>query len=124
MVDKNIFSSYKFTPAPHTDDDEEESDHSVSFGISLAALLECLQIFGADTYREKWQGNNSGAGGAANTRAGVSAVFDQQVLRIGGTCRISYQAPGHPLSLTCVKGASQRFRQPANQDVGWKKTEL
>jgi hypothetical protein len=28
------------------------------------------------------------------------------------------------LSLTCVKGASQRFQQPANQDVGWKKTEL
>jgi len=120
FVDKNLFTSYNLslpkragkdvvdlsTGASAGDsDDLEDQDHTVSFAISLAALLECLQIFGADTYREKWQSNSGGsnfAGGTstAMSRSGPGTVFDQQVLRIGGTCCISYHAQGHPLYLT------------------------
>jgi cell cycle checkpoint protein len=119
FVDKNLFTSYTLSPPKRAgqdvvdlstgasagdSDDLEDQDHTVSFAISLAALLECLQIFGADTYREKWQNNSGGsnfAGGtnAAMSRSGPGTVFDQQVLRIGGTCCISYHARGYPLYL-------------------------
>ncbi|KAA8894162.1 Rad1/Rec1/Rad17 [Sphaerosporella brunnea] len=109
FVDKTIFSTYTFKTTGNDEEDhdgsrttstpsaaEEGQEHSVSFGISLAALLECLQIFGADTSREKWHGG--GGTKEVNTRAGAG-IFDQQVLKVGGTCRISYRGQGHPLSL-------------------------
>ncbi|PWW75609.1 hypothetical protein C7212DRAFT_364685 [Tuber magnatum] len=47
FIDKNLFNTYTFHPPPHlTEHLEEDEDPVVQFGISLTALLECLQIFG------------------------------------------------------------------------------
>ncbi|KAF8534821.1 Rad1/Rec1/Rad17 [Trichophaea hybrida] len=117
FVEKNLFSSYAFNPHKHSstrDDDTaaapaptkselpDEEDHNLVFGISLAVLLECLQIFGAEASRDKWHtSGNGGTGtiGGTHSRSGPGAVFDQTVLRIGGTCKFSYIGQGHPLYL-------------------------
>ncbi|KAI5850626.1 DNA repair exonuclease rad1 [Tricharina praecox] len=93
LVDRHLFSSYTFTPPPSetTTSTTSSSTSTVSFGISFASLLECLQIFGAEREREKWH--------SAGAAAPHSSAFDQQVLRISGTCRISYRGVGFPLAL-------------------------
>lgn len=77
---------------------------SAIFGISLTAFLECLQLFGADSTRER-SGNGGvgpsgiGIGGVTSSlaRGGLTSVFDQQILRISGTCKLLWEGMGHPL---------------------------
>ena len=126
FINKELFSSYSLNlpppppppPPPHNpdNDDDDDGDDYVEFSISLAVLLECLQIFGGAEAREAWRAGASGAhgggshgpGGAGsgagpgNSSTGNGRVFDQTVLRIGGTCRFSYRGQGHPLHLTYV----------------------
>ncbi|KAK6344788.1 ssDNA endodeoxyribonuclease [Orbilia javanica] len=125
----DLFSSYNYTPstahlesssaAPPSSAEQfnlESEENNVKFQISLSALLECLQIFGADG------SNNSGGGGGGNNNrqggtGGVSGrdnvpfgrqqapflgnpnLFEQNSLRLPGTCRFLYQGTGFPLSI-------------------------
>ncbi|OLL27063.1 DNA damage checkpoint control protein rad1 [Neolecta irregularis DAH-3] len=91
LENSSLFQSYVFTfdkiPPRELDNvtEDGEDDDSVSFVISLTALLECLNIFGAD----------------ARERPGF-ARGDQHpmgLLRLGGTCRFLYEAEGCPLIL-------------------------
>ncbi|KAG0138055.1 Rad1/Rec1/Rad17 [Tuber indicum] len=102
FIDKNLFNTYTFHPPPHlTEHLEADEDPVVQFGISLTALLECLQIFGGGDAGGKWRGGGGRAGGGGDGwsggTAGVSA-FDHGLLRIAGTCRFLYEEGG-PLCL-------------------------
>lgn len=76
------------------DDDPEDLDFTVSFGISLSALLECLQIFGADSSsRERW-----GQGGFNGTME-HGGISENQLTKPTGTCDFLYRGEGHTLDL-------------------------
>lgn len=103
FLEKNLFSEYNFNlpkitgdNADYTqDDDAEELDSTVSFGISLSALLECLQIFGADSSRERW-----GQGGFGTTME--HSTSDNHLTRPTGTCDFIYRGEGHTLDLMWI----------------------
>ncbi|EGX48442.1 hypothetical protein AOL_s00080g71 [Orbilia oligospora ATCC 24927] len=96
----------------------ESEENNVKFQISLSALLECLQIFGADGSNNS--GGGGGGGGNNNNRQGGTSIsgrenipfgrqqgpffgnpnlFEQNGLRLPGTCRFVYQGDGFPLSI-------------------------
>ncbi|KIX07819.1 uncharacterized protein Z518_02473 [Rhinocladiella mackenziei CBS 650.93] len=92
FLDKALFSTYNLNL-----DDEE---HSLPpFSISIVALLETLQIFGIaeanSSSRHPYGGFSSSYGNAFNAPA----------LAVGGTCRISYQEAGAPLTITIEDGS-------------------
>ncbi|KAF3916067.1 hypothetical protein ABW21_db0207309 [Orbilia brochopaga] len=118
----DLFSSYNYTPtaslhaaetgAPPSSAEQfnlEAEDDGVRFQISLSALLECLQIFGADANKDKQFGGGgigggSGIGGRDAAampfgRPATTSLFDTNALRLPGTCRFVYQGPGYPLSI-------------------------
>jgi cell cycle checkpoint protein len=93
FLDKALFSSYSCRLPT------DEDDALPTFSISLTALLETLQIFGtAETTtsaRNPYGGFSSSYGNAFSTPA----------LALGGTCRISYQEVGAPLTITIQEGS-------------------
>ncbi|EPS42505.1 hypothetical protein H072_3501 [Dactylellina haptotyla CBS 200.50] len=110
----DLFSSYNYTPStillPDGDANPppssaerfnlEAEDDGVRFQISLSALLECLQIFGADSNKDKqFGGGISNRDGMPFGRPAATSLFEQNTLRLPGTCRFVYQGPGFPLSI-------------------------
>lgn len=91
FLDKALFSTYTLK----LDDDH----HSLpTFSISIVALLETLQIFGVaetNSSRNPYGGFSSSYGGA----------FTAPALALGGTCQISYERPGAPLTITIQEGS-------------------
>lgn len=92
FLDKALFSSYSCRMS--------DTDHALpAFSISITALLETLQIFGiaetSSSARNPYGGFSSSYGNAFSTPA----------LALGGTCRISYQEVGAPLTITIQEGA-------------------
>ncbi|KIW31019.1 uncharacterized protein PV07_02704 [Cladophialophora immunda] len=92
FLDKALFSSYNLRL--------KEEDHSLpTFSVSIVALLETLQIFGiaeaSSSARNPYGGFSSSYGNAFTTPA----------LALGGTCRISYQEAGAPLTITIQEGS-------------------
>ncbi|KAJ9497780.1 checkpoint clamp complex protein Rad1 [Exophiala xenobiotica] len=92
FLDKALFSTYNLNLT-----DEE---HSLPpFSISIVALLETLQIFGiaeaTSSARNAYGGFSSSYGNA----------FTAPALAAGGTCRISYQEAGAPLTITIQEGS-------------------
>ncbi|EXJ83571.1 hypothetical protein A1O1_07194 [Capronia coronata CBS 617.96] len=91
FLDKALFSTYTL----NLDDDQ----HTLPpFSISIVALLETLQIFGiaeASSSRNPYGGFSSSYGNA----------FTAPALAVGGTCRLSYQEPGAPLTITIQEGS-------------------
>src|ERR1700742_4636860 len=92
FLDKALFSSYSLRA--------DAGDHALpAFSISILALLETLQIFGiaeaTSSARNPYGGFSSSHGNAFNT----------PVLALGGTCRISYQEEGAPLTITIQEGS-------------------
>ncbi|PUU72413.1 repair protein Rad1/Rec1/Rad17-domain-containing protein [Tuber borchii] len=92
---------YLQSPPHLTQNLEEDEDPVIQFGISLMALLECLQIFGggdAGGGGGKWRGGGgrAGGGGAEGWSGGTAGVtaFDHTLLRIAGTCRFLYEERG------------------------------
>jgi len=70
-----------------------------NFQISLSALLETLQIFGAadaSTSRFSKQDND---GYGSNIRRDRPNAFSNQALGMAGVCRLSYAGIGSPLSV-------------------------
>lgn len=93
FLDKALFSSY-------TCRFPNRSDLSLpAFSISITALLETLQIFGiaeaSTSARNPYGGFSSSYGNAFSTPA----------LALSGTCRISYQEVGAPLTITIQEGS-------------------
>ncbi|KAL1841576.1 hypothetical protein VTJ49DRAFT_6886 [Mycothermus thermophilus] len=89
------------SPAPReadADGDEDDEPPAVTFQVSLPAVLETLQIFGAadaaarqaradlDPYR-------------SNLRNYRADAFSNQTLGMSGTCAISYAREGEPFSI-------------------------
>lgn len=92
FLDKALFSTYNLAL--------DDQDHALPpFTLSIVALLETLQIFGiAETNassRNPYGGFSSSYGNAFSTPA----------LALGGTCRISYQEVGAPLTITIQEGS-------------------
>jgi cell cycle checkpoint protein len=77
-----------------------DEEHSLPpFSISIVALLETLQIFGIA----------EATSSARNAHGGFSSsygnAFTAPALAAGGTCRISYQEAGAPLTITIQEGS-------------------
>lgn len=94
-LNKSLFTTYSLNlPAP-----EGAEDPSLpSFQISLPALLETLQIFGATdaAARQAKADTDPYRSNLRNYRAGA---FSNQTLGMSGTCSLSYAQEGEPFSI-------------------------
>lgn len=109
FLEQGLFSSYTFQ-SPFTsagaDDSTSETFVMPKFQISLAALLETLQILGmsdpsASSNSSYYRNPNGGF------IAGYPAAFTTPALALqgsAGTCRICYASIGSPLSITISEG--------------------
>jgi cell cycle checkpoint protein len=107
FLDKSLFTTYNYhAPTPQHDreisdseDDEADPPTSPNFQISLPALLETLQIFGLtdpNTTKPPWARDNPYP---------TSTAFSNNVLGMNNLCRISYDAPGAPLSIILTEAS-------------------
>jgi cell cycle checkpoint protein len=94
---KDLFTSY-VTDLPQPADEGEEETPPPSFQISLPALLETLQIFGATDAAAR-QSKADVDPYRSNLRNYRPDVFSHQVLGISGTCSLSYSQEGEPFSI-------------------------
>jgi cell cycle checkpoint protein len=113
FLEKSLFTSYTFNEPsavhnnPHTSDDStSETSTTPNFQVSLAALLETLQIFGIpdSTSSSASHSFRNPNGGFTST---YPTAFTTPALALhssGGTCRISYHSFGSPLSITITEG--------------------
>jgi cell cycle checkpoint protein len=86
FLEKALFSTYTFSPPG-------DSTQLPAFQVSLSALIETLQIFGIAEVSNSHRNPNGGF-------TSSYSAFNNPALALGGTCRISYQEPGAPLSIT------------------------
>jgi cell cycle checkpoint protein len=105
FLDKALFTTFNCNlpeaegqPEPVDDGPHHESAEPdlPNFQISLSALLQTLQIFGAadaTTSRFDNDGYNS------NIRPGRPNAFSNQALGMAGVCRLSYTGIGSPFSI-------------------------
>ena len=94
---KALFASYHTNLPKPTDEDEEEAPPP-SFQISLPALLETLQIFGAADAAAR-QAKADVDPYRSNLRNYRSEPFSHQVLGLSATCSLSYAQEGEPFSI-------------------------
>ncbi|CAO1605459.1 checkpoint clamp complex protein Rad1 [Xanthoria calcicola] len=99
FLEKSLFTSYNYAPPTSSQTDDDEIDDTAVFQISLAALLETLQIFGVNEIKDRWASRDPAYGGmmGALGRGGRPAAFGNRVLGMPGVCRLSYAAKGEPL---------------------------
>ena len=101
---KSLFTSYTTNlpspPATADNDDEEEDDETTppTFQISLPALLETLQIFGAADAAAR-QAKADVDPYRSNLRNYRSDAFSNQTLGMSGTCSLAYAQEGEPFSI-------------------------
>jgi cell cycle checkpoint protein len=93
FLEKLLFTSFQFNAppsSPASDTSSSADDASTpTFSISLPSLLETLQIFGLSDTKSNPYSRDTFA----------SNAFSNQVLGISGLCRLSYEAPGSPLTI-------------------------
>ena len=92
FLDKALFSSFNLRL-------DNEADTVPAFTISIIALLETLQIFGV---AETTLSGRNPYGGFSSS---YNNAFSTPALGLGGTCRISYQNKGAPLTITIQEGS-------------------
>jgi len=99
FLDKALFTTFSCTIPEPIDDDLENAIDPPNFQISLSALLETLQIFGAaDSTASKFsKPDNDGYN--SNIRPGRQNAFSNQALGMVGICRLSYAGIGAPFSI-------------------------
>lgn len=109
-ISKGLFTSYSYQTPPKQDadmengDDEpdaadkDEEDANPSFQISLTALLETLQIFGAVDNAAR-QAKADADPYRSNLRNYRPDAFSNQTLGMPGTCSFSYGQEGDPFSV-------------------------
>jgi cell cycle checkpoint protein len=102
FLDKALFTTFNCTlpePEPSDDDPDSATADLPNFSISLSALLETLQIFGAaDITTTRFSKPDSDAYGS-NIRPGRPNAFSNQALGMAGVCRLSYAGIGSPFSI-------------------------
>lgn len=101
FLKKTLFTAYKYSPANNEGAEVEEESESPPIQISLPSLLETLQIVGISDTKDRWSSrdtNHSGANGFVS-RGGPVAPFENRVLGMTGTCRLSYYGAGEPLCI-------------------------
>lgn len=92
---KSLFTSYT-TNLPSPGEDEEAS--APNFQISLPALLEALQIFGAADAAAR-QAKAEADPYRSNLRNYRPDAFSNQTLGMAGTCSLSYTQEGEPFGI-------------------------
>ncbi|KAL3425053.1 repair protein Rad1/Rec1/Rad17 [Phlyctema vagabunda] len=100
FLDKHLFTLFNCTvpDAEITSTDEGSLPDPPNFQISLAALLETLQIFGAAESSTRFsKPDNDGYG--TNIRRDRLNAFSNQALGMTGVCRLSYSSVGSPFSI-------------------------
>lgn len=99
FLDKALFTTYHCT-LRESDDRDDTSPDLPNFQISLTALLETLQIFGAtDTGNPRFN-KPENDGYNSTVRAGRQNAFSNQALGLSsGVCRFSYSGLGSPFSI-------------------------
>jgi cell cycle checkpoint protein len=97
FLDKALFTT--FSCAVSEIEPVDEVVELPKFQISLTALLETLQIFGAaDSTASRFsKPENDGYG--SNIRPGRPNAFSNQALGMAGVCRVSYAGLGSPFSI-------------------------
>jgi cell cycle checkpoint protein len=102
FLDKALFTTFNCSlpePDPSDDDPDSVASDLPNFSISLSALLETLQIFGAaDLTSTRFSKPDSDAYGS-NIRPGRPNAFSNQALGMAGVCRLSYAGIGSPFSI-------------------------
>ncbi|APA09941.1 hypothetical protein sscle_05g047110 [Sclerotinia sclerotiorum 1980 UF-70] len=101
FLDKALFTTFNCT-LPEAELEEDQEDASLkdlpAFQISLSALLETLQIFGAaDATSRFFKPENEGYN--SNIRPNRPNAFSNQALGMAGVCRFSYAGTGSPFSI-------------------------
>jgi cell cycle checkpoint protein len=102
FLDKALFTSFNCSlpiPEPDAEDPDSFAPDLPNFQISLSALLETLQIFGAaDASTSRFsKPDNDGYG--SNIRRDRPNAFSNQALGMSGVCRLSYAGIGSPLCI-------------------------
>lgn len=98
FLDKALFTT--FHCAVHEADPSEESPEELPhFQISLSALLETLQIFGASDPSTSRFSKPPGDDYSSNIRPGRPNAFSNTALGMAGVCRLSYAGIGSPFSI-------------------------
>jgi cell cycle checkpoint protein len=97
FLDKALFTTFSCT-VPESDP-ADETPELPNFQISLAALLETLQIFGAADLTTSRFSKPDSDGYSTNIRPGRQNAFSNQALGIAGVCRLSYAGVGSPFSI-------------------------
>jgi cell cycle checkpoint protein len=101
FLDKALFTTFNCAiSTPEADADQEDaSDDIPSFQISLVALLETLQIFGAADAATSRFSKPENDGYNSNIRPNRPNAFSNQALGMAGICRFSYAGGGSPFSI-------------------------
>ena len=101
FLEKALFTSYTFSPPPSSLAEDDEVGDTAVFQISLAALLETLQIFGFNEGKDRWTSRDSAYGSINRSiaRGGPDTAFENRTLGMTGVCRLSYAAKGEPLCI-------------------------
>jgi cell cycle checkpoint protein len=95
FLDKALFTTFNYSlPEP-----EEDTLDLPNFQISLSALLETLQIFGAADATSMRFSKPDNDGYTSNIRPGRQNAFSNQALGMSGVCRLSYAGMGSPFSI-------------------------
>ncbi|KAK1752522.1 repair protein Rad1/Rec1/Rad17-domain-containing protein [Echria macrotheca] len=94
---KSLFTTYTAN-IPRSDDDDDDNEVLPSFQISLPALLETLQIFGATDAAAR-QAKADADPYRSNLRNYRPDAFSNQTLGMSGTCSLSYTQEGEPFSI-------------------------
>lgn len=99
FLEKSLFTTYNYSPPVNLDNDE--AAEAPVFQISLASLLETLQIFGINDVKDRWSNRDPAYGGVTGSliRGGPAAAFENRAFGINGMCRLSYHASGDPLCI-------------------------
>ena len=101
FLDKALFTTFNYTlPAADEEDDPDAPPPSLpNFQISLSALLETLQIFGAADITNSRFSKPDNDGYGSNIRSNRPNAFSNQALGMAGVCRLSYAGIGSPFSI-------------------------
>ena len=108
FLDKALFTTFNCNlpeaegqPEPVDDGPHHESAEPdlPNFQISLSALLQTLQIFGAADATTSRFSKLDNDGYNSNIRPGRPNAFSNQALGMAGVCRLSYTGIGSPFSI-------------------------
>lgn len=100
FLDRALFASYTVNLAPGSDGEAVELPN---FQVSLASLLEVLQIFGAVDVATRAQRTEQDPY-RSNLRNYRPDAFSNQTLGITGTCTLVYQEEGDAFKITIEEG--------------------